>query len=352
MSGPDDDQTTYRDAGVDLEAAERAVDGFRESVQSTRIPGVLDAIGGFGGLFQLDAGPLSRDDLQDPVLAASSDGVGTKLRIAFRTGRHDTIGIDCVAMCVNDILTTGARPLFFLDYLATGELDPGQAEVVVEGMAEGCRRAGCALLGGETAEMPGFYAEGEYDVAGFAVGCTDASSMVDGTSASPGDAVVGLASTGIHSNGFSLVRKVLNDADIPLDDPVDELQDDRPLGELLLEPTRIYVDPVLDARDEFDLHALAHVTGGGLPGNLARPLPDSLEVEVDRNAWEPPEIFAYLQQLGEIPVEECFRVFNMGVGFGVVVDDAVVEDVCSFFEARHVPARRIGEVIPAEPSDR
>lgn len=352
MSDSDDETTTYRDAGVDLDAAEEAVDGYREAVESTRISGVLDAIGGFGGLFGLNDADLGADALDDPVLAASTDGVGTKLRIAFRMDRHDTIGVDCVAMCVNDVVTTGARPIFFLDYLSTGALDPGQAEAVVEGMARGCRESNCALLGGETAEMPGFYPEGEYDIAGFSLGIAPRDRLVQPARVEAGDAIVGIASKGVHSNGFSLVRKVLRENDVGLDRTVDAVDPNRTIGEVLLEPTELYVRPVLAALEAFDVRGLAHVTGGGLPGNLPRALPDDLRPEVDRSAWQTPPVFEFIRELGNVPEEECYRVFNMGVGFALVVDADRAGDLAAFFDDRGFPATRIGTVRPASHTDR
>jgi len=347
MSDSKDGTTTYRDAGVDLDAADEAIDGYRDAVESTRTSGVLDAIGGFGGLFALQDADLGGETLEDPVLAASTDGVGTKLRIAFRMERHDTIGVDCVAMCVNDIVTTGARPLFFLDYLSTGTLDPGQAEAVVEGMARGCRASGCALLGGETAEMPGFYPEGEYDIAGFTLGVAPRDRLVRPERAEAGDALVGLASNGVHSNGFSLVRKVLRDNDVELDRTVEAVDPERTIGEVLLEPTELYVRPVLAALAEFDIRGLAHVTGGGLPGNLPRALPGGLAPEVDRSVWRTPPVIDYIRDLGNIPEEECFRVFNMGIGFALVVEAERAEDVVEFFDSRGRAATRIGTVSRA-----
>ncbi len=339
----DDESLTYRDAGVDLEAADRAVDGYRDAVEETQTPGVLDAIGGFGGLFRL-SGAADAADLDDPVLVSGADGVGTKLRIAHRMDRHETIGVDCVAMCVNDVITTGAHPLFFLDYLSTGELEPGRAAAVVRGIAEGCRRGGCALLGGETAEMPGFYERGEYDIAGFCVGVVDRESIVSPDRVEVGDAIVGLESTGIHSNGFSLVREVLDRHEIPLDAPLEAIDDERPLGEVLLEPTRLYVEAVETLVAEFEPHGLVHVTGGGLPGNLPRALPDGLEPKIDRNAWSPPPIFEFLRRTGNIPEAECYRVFNMGVGFAAIVDDARRDEVCERLETLGYPTRVIGTV--------
>ena len=343
MSDETNETTTYADAGVDLDAADEAVEGYADAVASTEIPGVIDEIGGFGGLFDLRAsGALEGGD--DPVLVAGADGVGTKIKVAFKTGRHDTIGIDCVAMCVNDVLTTGARPLFFLDYLSTGELDPGQAESVVKGLAAGCRTAGCALLGGETAEMPGFYDAGEYDVAGFCVGLVDRESMLDPQDVESGDAIVGIASNGIHSNGFSLVRKVVDDHGWDYGEPLEALGADRSLGEALLEPTRLYVEPARRLIDEFNARSLAHITGGGLPGNLPRALPDGADYEVDRDAWEVPRVFDWLREAGNIPLEECYRVFNMGVGMAAMVPQHRAREACEALTEEGWTTWQIGRV--------
>lgn len=344
MSETTDDQTTYRDAGVDREAAEEAVSGYRASVESTRIPGVIDAVGGFGGLFSLQEAGFDVEAGSDTILVGATDGVGTKLRIAFKMDRHDSIGIDCVAMCANDVLTTGARPLFFLDYLSTGELDPGRAQSIVEGFAAGCRRAGCALLGGETAEMPGFYDPGEYDVAGFCVGAIERGELLDGTRAEHGDALVGLTSNGIHSNGFSLVRKVLRDNDIALDSVVSSVAAERTIGEVLLDPTLIYTEPVEQLRDQYDLRGLAHVTGGGLPENIPRALPENLTFKLDRDAWETPPIFEFLREAGSIPTEECYDVFNMGVGFVAVLPATEADSALGDLDESGWGAEIIGSV--------
>jgi phosphoribosylformylglycinamidine cyclo-ligase len=345
MAEADDNEMTYSDAGVDLDKADEAVDRYKDSVASTQIPGVLDEIGGFGGLFGLKEAGFEPGE-SDPVLVSGTDGVGTKLKIAFRTDRHDTIGIDCVAMCVNDVITTGARPLFFLDYMSTGELDPGQAADVVEGMAEGCRRSRCAMLGGETAEMPGFYPEGEYDIAGFCVGAAERSELLDPADVEPGDAIIGIDSSGIHSNGFSLVRRIVDQAGWALDEPVADLESDRPLGELLLEPTIIYAEPVARLLADFEVHALANITGGGLPGNVPRALPAGLTADIDRQRWEPAPIFELLRRAGNVPLEECYRVFNMGIGFVVIAPEDQAAPIVETLEALDHPARVIGTVRP------
>ena len=303
---------TYRDAGVDIEAADRLVDRIKHLAASTRSPLVIDDVGGFAGLCRLPSG------IDDPVLVSGTDGVGTKLRLALDMGRHDTVGIDLVAMCVNDVITTGASPLFFLDYFATGQLDVDQAESVVRGIAEGCRQAGCALLGGETAELPGFYDHGDYDLAGFAVGVVSRAAIVDGKGAQEGDAIIGVASTGLHSNGYSLARKVLLDGKhaMSLSDSIDGY--DRPIGDVLLEPTRIYASFV----ERVLVHepaALCHITGGGLAGNLPRVLPPGLGVVIERGAWTPPPIFDLVRTKGEVSEDEMYATFNMGIGFAVIV---------------------------------
>ena len=309
----------YKEAGVDIEAGEEAVRRIKGAVASTKIPGVIGGVGGFGGLFDLKEAGISGDS----VLVSGSDGVGTKLKIAFLTGRHDTIGIDCVAMCVNDILTLGARPLFFLDYIGIGTLEPGVVESVVSGIAEGCRQAGCALLGGETAEMPGFYGAGEYDVVGFAVGAVARNEVVDGSAVSAGDVIIGLPSSGVHSNGFSLVRKVLVQGD-------PERLADRPgrltksLGETLLEPTRIYAREVMSLLvNNIPVHAMAHITGGGLLGNIPRVLPDTLAAVMDQAGLDASllPVFDLIRETGDIPMAEMYEVFNMGVGYVLIIPE-------------------------------
>jgi len=353
----------YRSAGVDIEAGDRAVRLIRPLARATFRPEVLGDIGGFGGFFALPAG------YREPVLVAGADGVGTKLKVALALGRHDTVGIDCVAMNVNDILTHGAEPLFFLDYLAVGKLDPEQVAQVVAGVAEGCRRAGCALLGGETAEMPGFYTPGEYDLAGFAVGVVERSRLIDGSAVRPGDVVLGLASSGLHSNGFSLVRRVLlhdahgssprdvhpgtrgkgthEDMRERLSRPVPELEG-KTLGEVLLEPTRIYVRPVLDLLQRVPVHAMAHVTGGGLVENVPRVIPRGCRVVIRRGTWPVPPIFHLLQREGPIPEEEMWRVFNMGLGFVLVVDPAHADRAADILSRAGEQVYRIGFVEPGE----
>jgi phosphoribosylformylglycinamidine cyclo-ligase len=300
---------TYKDAGVDIDAGNALVDRIKPAVAATHRPGVLSGIGGFGGLFELPPG------YRRPVLVAGTDGVGTKLKLAIEAGRHDGVGIDLVAMCANDVIVQGAEPLFFLDYYAAGRLDVEVAAAVIEGIAEGCRQAGAALLGGETAELPGFYQGGEYDLAGFCVGIVEHDAIIDGSRVANGDVVVGIASSGLHSNGYSLARKVLARSGAPHDLPLDGA----PLIERLLEPTRIYVKPLLALIKEVEVHALAHITGGGLPENLPRVLPEGLMVEIERGSWQRPAIFDWLQAEGGISDAELYRTFNCGMGMAVVL---------------------------------
>ena len=328
----------YKEAGVDVEAGQDFVTQIRQDVQSTYRSGVLGGLGGFGGCFELPAG------YQQPVLVSGTDGVGTKLKIAQELNRHDTVGIDLVAMCVNDILTSGAEPLFFLDYLATGKLKPEELVQVVKGVAEGCRLAHCALLGGETAEMPGFYQLGEYDIAGFCVGVVEKSQLIDGSAVKVGDIAIGLASAGVHSNGFSLVRKIVSTAGISWDDKPKMLADT--LGAELLSPTRIYVRSVLDAlKQGIEIHGMAHITGGGLPENLPRCLAANESIQVQLNSWEIPAIFRWLAQTGKVSQEAMFETFNMGIGFVVLVSLEQADSTQEWFESQGVAAYKIGRVI-------
>lgn len=297
----------YKDAGVDIDAGEALVERIKPMAASTSRPGVLGGLGGFGGLFALQG-------YSDPVLVSGTDGVGTKLLLAQQLGRHDTVGIDLVAMCVNDIVVTGAEPLFFLDYVATGTLDQDALADVISGIAEGCRQAGCALLGGETAEMPGMYGRGHYDLAGFAVGAVERAQILDPARVCVGDALVGLPSTGIHSNGFSLVRKVVEGLDMAAEHGLG-----RPLGEVLLAPTRIYAKTILNLLKHHPLHGIAHITGGGIPGNLPRVLPSGLGARLDRSTWETPPIFSLLQERGDLSARDMARTFNLGLGMILVV---------------------------------
>ncbi len=329
------DGLTYRDAGVDIEAGERLIDRIRPLARSTRIDGVLGGVGGFAGLFELEAG------LEEPVLVSGTDGVGTKLRVAFLAGIHDTVGIDLVAMCVNDVLTVGARPLFFLDYFATGRLDVDTAAAVVQGIATGCKRAGCALLGGETAEMPGSYPEGEYDLAGFSVGVVAKANILDGSRVGIGDLLLALPSTGLHSNGYSLARAVLFDrAGLDVDSMLDGF--DRPLGEVLLEPTRIYAKEAAAALAAGSVNAMCHITGGGLVGNLPRVLPDGASVELAELPPRPP-IFDAIARLGDVDEVEMRRAFNLGVGYVFVVPETDADAILGALDDAFV----LGRVVDA-----
>jgi len=301
---------TYADAGVDIDAGNRLVDDIREPVEATRRPEVIGGLGGFGGLFEL---PVDR--YRRPVLVSGTDGVGTKLRLAIDAGRYDGIGIDLVAMCVNDVLVTGAEPLFFLDYYATAHLDASVAGPVIKSIAAGCRQAGAALIGGETAEMPGMYSPGDFDLAGFCVGAVEYDARIDGSRMAAGDVVLGLASSGPHANGYSLVRRVLEVAEATLDTRVG----DTTLADALLAPTKIYVDAVHQLLARVDVHAMAHITGGGLAENFARVVPEHLAATLERNAWQRPAIFDWLAEAGNISDDEMARTFNCGIGFCVVV---------------------------------
>jgi phosphoribosylformylglycinamidine cyclo-ligase len=329
----------YRQAGVDVEAGRAFVQQIRGLVESTYRPEVISKLGGFSGFFELPTG------YQQPVLVSGTDGVGTKLKLAQQCDRHDTVGIDLVAMCVNDILTCGAEPLFFLDYLATGKLNPEQLTQVVSGISQGCQLAGCALVGGETAEMPGFYQPGEYDLAGFAVGIVEKSQILDGSQVRVGDVAIGLASQGIHSNGYSLVRKIVEMTGHQLTDRPAELGG-RTLAEALLMPTRIYVKPVLAAlRSGLEIHAMAHVTGGGLPENLPRCLGENQSIWVDLQTWEVPSIFNWLSSRGAVATSEMFNTFNMGIGYVLLVPPTQTEQTLQWFINQELPAWAIGEVV-------
>lgn len=329
---------TYKGSGVDIDAGNEAVRLLRDHVRSTHRPEVLTDIGGFGGLFALN------QQYQEPVLVSGTDGVGTKLKIAFQLDKHDTIGQDAVAMCVNDIVVAGAEPLFFLDYLAVGKLQPAKVAAIVSGIAAGCRLAGCALIGGETAEMPGFYADGEYDLAGFAVGVAERARLVDGTSAQAGDAVIGLPSTGLHSNGYSLARKVL------LEKTGWSLSMHRPelgktLGEEMLTPTKIYVSTVLQLLAKAKVCGMAHITGGGLLENVPRSLPAGLGVTINKKAWQVPAVFKLIQELGQVPENEMYRTFNMGIGYVLLVPQQEAEFALSLLAEAGEEAVRLGEVV-------
>ena len=329
---------TYKAAGVDIDAGNEAVRLMKKHVRSTYRSEVLTEIGSFGGLFALSG------KYEEPVLVSGTDGVGTKLKIAFLMDKHDTIGQDAVAMCVNDIIVHGAEPLFFLDYLAVGKLEPEQVAAVVSGVAAGCRQAGCALIGGETAEMPGFYPVGEYDLAGFAVGVVERREIIDGGQIKPGDVVIGLPSSGLHSNGYSLARKVLLEkASLHPDTHQPELG--KTLGEELLTPTKIYVKPILHLLAQVPVGGMAHITGGGLPENLPRILPPGLGVQLDKKAWTVPPIFSLIQQLGAVPEAEMYRTFNMGIGFVCLVAPAEAEKACTALEQAGEQPVIIGQVV-------
>ncbi|MGS0745118.1 phosphoribosylformylglycinamidine cyclo-ligase [Syntrophomonas erecta subsp. sporosyntropha] len=302
----------YKQAGVDIDAANQSVDLIKPWVERTKRPEVLSGIGSFGGFFALDT-----NRYREPVLVSGTDGVGTKLRIAQMMGVHDTVGIDLVAMCVNDVLVHGAEPLFFLDYIAVGKLDPQLVEALVKGISVGCQQAGCALIGGETAEMPGFYSEDEYDLAGFTVGVVERSLLIDGSQVECGDVIIGLPSSGIHSNGYSLVRKVLlEQSRLNLDQYIDELG--RTLGEELLTPTRIYVKSIQSLLPEVEIRGMAHITGGGIIENLQRSLPKGMGAEIDSKSIDIPPVFNLIQERGRVEKDEMYRTFNMGIGYTLI----------------------------------
>ncbi|MEG6520949.1 phosphoribosylformylglycinamidine cyclo-ligase [Desulfotomaculum sp. 1211_IL3151] len=337
---------TYAGAGVDIEAGNRAVGLMKQAVRSTLRPEVLTEIGGFGGLFALNT-----DKYKEPVLVSGTDGVGTKLRVAQLTGVHHTIGIDAVAMCVNDILVQGAEPLFFLDYLAVGKLQPERVAEIVEGVAEGCRQAGCALIGGETAEMPGFYGEEEYDIAGFAVGVVDRSRLINGKDIAPGDVVIGLGSSGLHSNGYSLARKALLEVSgYSVTDFLPELG--RTVGDELLMPTRIYVKSVQSLLEKYSIKGMAHITGGGLTENLPRILPPEVQVVLDPSTWPVLPVFKLIQKIGRVAPEEMLRTFNMGIGMVLIVPAAEAAAIMQDLASCQEQAYRIGRVESGAPQVR
>ncbi len=333
------EELTYAGAGVDIDKANRLVDRIKAIAKSTARPGVMGDIGGFGGLFSLNV-----EKMEKPVLVSSTDGVGTKLKIAFLTGRHDTVGIDLVAMSVNDICVQGAKPLFFLDYLSVGRLEEDVAEAVIRGVGEGCRQAGCALIGGETAEMPGFYPEGEYDLAGFAVGLVDNHRIIDGSGTQIGDKLVGIASSGLHSNGYSLARKIVFEVlGLGVDDLVPELG--RTVGEELLMPTRIYAAATEQLVRDFEIHGLAHITGGGIPENVIRVIPDSCGLQMFKDSWEVPPVFPFLQRAGNVADAEMRRAFNNGIGLIAVVPEKAADEVLDRLKGMDEKAFLVGEVV-------
>jgi phosphoribosylformylglycinamidine cyclo-ligase len=329
----------YKQAGVDVEAGREFVSRISDRVASTYIPGVLGGLGGFGGCFEIPAG------YQQPVLISGTDGVGTKLKIAHQLDKHDTVGIDLVAMCVNDILTSGAKPLFFLDYLATGKLNSHQLAQVVDGIATGCIESGCALLGGETAEMPGFYQVGEYDLAGFCVGIVEKSKIIDGSNVQEGDIAIALPSSGIHSNGFSLVRKIIEQEQLDWNYKPSELNG-KSLGEECLTPTRLYVKPILSAlKSGLNIKGMAHITGGGLPENLPRCLPKDKSLEISLNSWIIPPIFNWLAKTGNVNFDAMLNTFNLGIGFVLIVDSSQLESTIKHFATLEIEAKMIGNII-------
>jgi phosphoribosylformylglycinamidine cyclo-ligase len=332
---------TYRDAGVDIDRGNRLVERIKRAARSTARPGLLAGIGGFGALFEL---PVDR--YRKPVLVSGTDGVGTKLRLAMQTGLHDGIGVDLVAMCVNDILTLGAEPLYFLDYLATGELDEELAARVVEGIAEGCRQSGAALIGGETAEMPGMYQGSDYDLAGFCVGVVERDEIIDGTAVRPGDRILGVASSGPHANGYSLIRKVLERDPDALERP---FRDASSLAEVLLAPTRIYVTAVrhILARFPGSVHGIAHITGGGLSENVPRILVPGQRAEIQCDAWTRPPVFQWLQELGQVPESEMRRTFNCGIGLALVVEAGTAGSVAEELRGANEEVSDIGRIVAA-----
>jgi len=335
----------YREAGVDLDKANELVTRIKPLVRSTFRGGVITDIGGFGGLYSFNC-----SELKNPVLVSTTDGVGTKLKVAFWANRHDTVGIDLVAMCVNDIIVQGARPLFFLDYLALGKIELDLVEQLISGIVSGCKEAGCSLVGGETAEMPDFYKENEYDMAGFGVGLVDNAEIIDGSTIHVGDQIIGLASSGLHSNGYSLVRRIVFDE---LQLQPDSLMGDckRTAAEELLQPTRIYVEPIMKVLKSYRIAGMAHITGGGLYDNIPRILPRACQAIIYRNKWELPPVFRFLQEHGRLQDEEIYRVFNCGIGFILVVDPQQSEDIIDLLNAMGQRAFRIGEIVPKARKD-
>jgi phosphoribosylformylglycinamidine cyclo-ligase len=331
--------STYAAAGVNIEAGNEVVRRIKPHAQRTFIPGVLSGLGGFGALFQPDL-----SGYKEPVLVSSTDGVGTKLKIAFDLNRHDTVGQDLVAMCVNDLLPCGAKPLFFLDYFATGKLAPETAEAVVKGIADGCELAGCALIGGETAELPGFYAPGEYDLAGFTVGVADKANVLDGSKVSIGDVIIGLPSSGLHSNGYSLARKLLEP--VGYGTHLEELGET--VGEALLRPTRIYVKPVLKLLETVHVTAMSHITGGGFYENIPRTLPNGVIAQIQRGTWTPSPLFQLIQERGQVAEREMFTTFNMGIGLVIVVPAAQADTALEILRGEGIEAAAIGSIVAGE----
>lgn len=337
-----DQRVTYKDAGVDIEAGNSFVNMIKPLVKSTFRPEVMTEIGGFGGLFSLNTGKY-----KNPVLVSGTDGVGTKLKIAFMADYHETVGIDLVAMCVNDIIVQGAEPLFFLDYLATGRLLPEKSALVVKGIAEGCRQAGCALIGGETAEMPGFYLDGEYDVAGFTVGVVDRDNIIDGSTISVGNRLIGIASSGLHSNGYSLARKLVFDClGLSIDSPFPGSS--QTVAEVLLTPTKIYVRSVLNLLKDFKINGIAHITGGGLLENVPRVLPRGCQATINLDSWERPALFDVLRDAGNVARDEMYKTFNMGIGMVLVVADSEADDILDRLNGMNERAWSIGKITACQ----
>ena len=333
---------SYKEAGVDIDLANQIVKEIKPLIGKTSIPGVLSGIGGFGGLFS-----LTGQKYKEPVLVSSTDGVGTKLKIAFTLNKHNTVGIDLVAMSVNDIVTCGAKPLFFLDYISISKLSKKVVVELIKGITEGCKMAECALLGGETAEMPGFYPEGEYDLAGFAVGVVEKSKIIDGRKIREGDSIIGIASNGLHSNGFSLARKVLlEEKRYDLEKTAPSLK--KTLGEELLAPTRIYVQPVLHLLEKYKILGIAHITGGGLLENIPRILPKEVSVKIDRESWPTPSIFSLIQKEGKISDEEMYRTFNMGIGIALIVRPDKAKEIIKELKQMNFSSYLIGRVVKRE----
>jgi phosphoribosylformylglycinamidine cyclo-ligase len=336
MSANQSKSLSYRDAGVNIDAGNKFVDKIKSSVASTNRPGVMGSLGGFGGLFELP------ENYKQPVLVSGTDGVGTKLKLAIELNKHDTIGIDLVAMCVNDILVLGAEPLYFLDYYATGELNTEIAANVVEGIAEGCRQSNAALIGGETAEMPGMYGKGDYDLAGFCVGVVEKQQIIDGSKVKAGDAMVAIASSGPHSNGYSLVRKIIEVSGSDINAAFGE--DGKSLGDALLAPTRIYVKAIHQLLENFDIHAMAHITGGGLLENIPRVLPENAQAVVDASSWQLPAVFQWLQENGNVEINEMYRTFNCGVGMVLIVGTDDVDAIVTALNKNGENAWQLGAI--------
>ncbi len=345
MSTQDSSGLTYRDAGVDIEEADRLIDRIKDVAKQTHGPAVLSGLGGFASLFSLKDLIAAGQGMEDPVLVAGTDGVGTKLKVAFGTGEHGSVGIDLVAMCVNDVVTTGAQPLFFLDYFGTGKLSAQVAAQVVTGIAEGCRRSGCALVGGETAELPGLYSAGEYDLAGFCVGLLDRAKLVDGSTVTPGDVVIGIETDGLHSNGYSLAQKVLFDhAGLNFETQLEGC--DKSLGGELLRPTDLYAKVAAALTGANLAKAMAHITGGGLPGNLPRVMPKGTQAVIDKATWQRPALYGHIQSLGNVAEAEMYRTFNMGIGLCVVCSPGNGQRALQLIEAAGLRGRKIGDIRP------